>query len=260
MSYQTILFEKKAGYAIITINRPEKMNALNELVFAELHDCLTFAQKEDDVQALIITGSGAKAFAAGADIAELHKQDGSTGTEFSSRGQAVFNLIEYFGRPVIAAVNGFALGGGCELALACHLRFASENAKFGQPEVTLGILPGYGGTQRLTKLIGRAKSIELILSGAIITASEAERIGLVNSVHASESLIEYAEEFVRIILSKGQLAVRAALEAILAVDELLNLKGLELEAQKFGELCGTADFKEGTKAFLEKRPAEFSNR
>lgn len=259
MEFSTLLYEKKPGYAIITLNRPDKLNALSAHTLADLYTALIDIQNDDTIHAVIITGNG-KAFAAGADIAELHEQDGGTGETFARRGQGVFNLIELLGIPVIAAVNGFALGGGCELALACHIRFASTLAKFGQPEVNLGIIPGYGGTQRLTRLVGRAHSTELILTGNIINAGEALRIGLVNSVHEPDALLAFAEETVNTILSKSQPAVRAALECIINVDEKAPLEGLQLEAERFGDICGTEDFKEGTKAFLEKRKAEFANK
>lgn len=257
--YSTISSEIFDGFAKITLQRPDKLNALNAQLLQELGACLTELSNNHDIHAVIITGSGAKAFAAGADIEELHSCDANTGEDFALRGQRVFNQIEFFGRPVIAAVNGFALGGGCELALACHIRFASDNAKFGQPEVNLGILPGFGGTQRLTRVVGRAKSAELILSGNIISAAEAKEIGLVNSVVPQSELMAHVEKFVQTILSKSQPAIKASLEAILNVDELSPAEGLKLEAKLFGETCGTPDFKEGTKAFLEKRPAKFSH-
>ncbi|HRI29971.1 MAG TPA: enoyl-CoA hydratase-related protein, partial [Candidatus Kapabacteria bacterium] len=179
---------------------------------------------------------------------------------FAGKGQQVFTAIEKLGKPVIAAVNGFALAGGCELALACHIRYCSENAKFGQPEVNLGIIPGYGGTQRLTRLVGTAKSAELILSGNLIGADEARTIGLVNAVYSQEHLLEETEKFVKTIVAKAPLAVNAALECIIAVVDMTEQEGMEYEAKKFGEICGTDDFYEGTKAFLEKRPAIFQGK
>jgi enoyl-CoA hydratase len=260
MSFETLLFEKKSGYAIISLNRPDKLNALNGQLFADLAKAIALVAENSEIHAVIITGSGAKAFAAGADIAELHNQDESSGAEFSKVGQRVFDAIEHLGKPVVAAVNGFALGGGCELALACHIRFAATNAKFGQPEVNLGILPGYGGTQRLTRIVGVAKSAELILSGNIINADDALRIGLVNSLHEPNILMEFTEKFVQTVVSKAPLAVYAALESIIACTKLSHQQGMNLESQKFGEICGSADFKEGTKAFLEKRPATFTGK
>lgn len=258
MEFSTLTCEKKAGYAILTLNRPDKLNALSAQTLADLYTALIGVQNDDSVHALIITGNG-KAFAAGADIAELHEQNGDTGYTFAERGQGVFNLIELLGIPVVAAVNGFALGGGCELALACHIRIAAATAKFGQPEVNLGIIPGYGGTQRLTRAVGRSLATELILTGNVINAEEALRIGLVNSVHEPDALLPFAETLVQTMVSKSQPAVRAALECIINVDEKAPMEGLELEARKFGEICGTEDFKEGTRAFLDKRKAEFKN-
>jgi len=211
MTFETLLFEKKTGYAIITLNRPDKLNALNNQLFSDLAKAVSLIADDSEIHAAIITGTGAKAFAAGADIAELHEQDVSSGAEFSKIGQRVFDAIEHLGKPVAAAVNGFALGGGCELALACHIRFAATNAKFGQPEVDLGILQGYGGTQRLTQLVGRAKSAELILSGLIINAEAAEKIGLVNSVHEQTELMDFTEKFVQTIVSKAPLALQVAI-------------------------------------------------
>lgn len=260
MELSTLTLEKKSGYAVLTLNRPDKLNALNAQTLADLGTALRDVQNDDATHVLIITGSGPKAFAAGADIAELHENDGSTGQAFAERGQQVFNAIEFLGKPVIAAVNGFALGGGCELALACHVRFASTTAKFGQPEVNLGIIPGYGGTQRLTRVVGRAKSVELILSGNIIGAEEAASIGLVNSVHEPEALLPFAEAFAQTILSKSQPAIRASLASILAVDEHSPSQGMAVEAQHFGATCGTQDFKEGTQAFLEKRKPDFQHK
>lgn len=259
MSYLTLLVEKKQGYAIITLNRPDKLNALNGQLLADLHHALISAQNDSDVHAVILTGSGAKAFAAGADIAELQPLNEQSGLPFSERGQAVANLLEHLGKPTIAAVNGFALGGGCEMALACHIRFASENAQLGLPEVTLGTLPGYGGTQRLTRLVGRAKATELILSGDRVNAQEAHKIGLVNDVVPLEELLPRAEKFVQTMLTRSQTAVKAALAAILAAEELGHVEGMRFEAEQFAGLCATSDFKEGTTAFLEKRAAKFQH-
>lgn len=259
MSYLTLQTEKKQGYTIITLNRPDKLNALNGQLLADLHHAMTQAQQDDSVYAVILTGSGTKAFAAGADIAELQPLDAVTGLPFSERGQAVANLIEHLGKPVIAAVNGFALGGGCEMALACHMRFASENAQLGLPEVSLGTLPGYGGTQRMTRLVGRAKAAELILSGDRITAQEALRIGLVNEVVPQTELLARAEKFVQTMLTRSQSAIQSALSAILAADELGHVEGMRYEAERFAELCNTSDFREGTGAFLEKRSATFQH-
>jgi enoyl-CoA hydratase len=260
MDYTTILFEKKENYVIITLNRPDKLNALNKQMFDDLNDAFEKIELDTSVQALILTGTGEKAFAAGADIKELNVCDSRSGKLFSEYGSKIMARLAQLRIPTIAAINGFALGGGCELTLACHIRFASENAKMGQPEVNLGILPGYGGTQRLTRLVGKAKAMELILSANIINALEAEKIGLVNAVYPLLELLPKTEEFVKLILSKGPLAVSAAVECILAAEELSPIEGLNFESRKFGDTCGTTDFKEGTTAFLEKRKAEFKGR
>lgn len=257
MDYQTIIFEKKENYVIITLNRPDKLNALNKQMFDELDDALKNIELDPEVKALIITGSGEKAFAAGADIKELNVCNERSGKLFSEYGSYVMKRLAELKIPTIAAVNGFALGGGCELTMACQMRFASENAKFGQPEVNLGIIPGYGGTQRLAKIIGKPKAMELILTGNTISAIEAERLGLVNAVYPQSELIQKVEEFVKLILSKGPIAISAAIECINASEYLSPLEGLAFESFKFGQVCGTKDFKEGTSAFLEKRKANF---
>ena len=257
MNYKNLALEIKNSIVILTINRPEKLNALNTDTLAELKIAFTELKKDDNVKVIVITGSGEKAFIAGADIAELNKLDMINGKEFSEKGQAVFNLIEQFEKPVIAAVNGFALGGGCELALACHIRLASENAKFGQPEVNLGIIPGYGGTQRLARLVNSGKAMEYILTGDIISANEALRIGLVNRVYPNDELMIKAIEFAEKIASKPQHAVRFAIKAVNAAAQVSLNEGQNYEAVLFGLCCGTEDFKEGTNAFLEKRKPVF---
>lgn len=259
MSYETLIFEKKDSYCIIYLNRPDKLNALNNQVFSDLNSVLNEIELDDNIRAVILTGTGEKAFAAGADIKELNQCNAVSGKTFSEFGSNTMARFEYLKKPVIAAVNGFALGGGCELSMCCHIRFASENAKFGQPEVNLGIIPGYGGTQRLPKLVGKAKAMELILTGNIINATEAEKIGLVNAVYPLTELLPKVEEFVKVILSKGFIAVKTAIDAINASETLSPLEGLAYESKLFGETCGTEDFKEGTSAFLEKRPANFKN-
>jgi len=260
MSYQNLLVEKKENIATVTINRPDKLNALNSQTMNELKEAFTELKSDSEIFVVIITGSGEKAFVAGADIAELNRLDVITGKTFAENGQAVFNLIENLDRPVIAAVNGFALGGGCELALACHIRIASENAKFGQPEVNLGIIPGYGGTQRLTRLINSGRAMEYILTGDMIDANEALRFGLVNKVFPQAELMDKAMEMAKKITSKGQQAIRLSVKAVNMVDEVSGKEGLNYEASLFSLACGTEDFKEGTKAFLEKRKAEFKNK
>jgi enoyl-CoA hydratase len=259
MDYQTIIFEKKENYVIITLNRPDKLNALNKQMFDDLDDAFKKIELDRDFQALILTGSGDKAFAAGADIKELHESDERSGKLFSEYGSYVMRRLADLRIPTIAAINGFALGGGCELTMACHMRFASEKAKMGQPEVNLGILPGYGGTQRLPRLVGKAKAMELILTGNMVDAQEAKRIGLVNEVFPADELLPKTVEFVELILSKGPIAVSAAVDCILASEELSPAEGLFHESRMFGSTCGTEDFKEGTAAFLEKRKAEFKN-
>lgn len=258
MNFETIILEEKGHVCLITLHRPDKLNALNATLLTELQKALQFCANSKLCRAIIITGSGPKAFAAGADIAQLHQQNAETGADFARFGQQIFTELEYMTKPVIAAVNGFALGGGCELALACHMRFASPQAKFGQPEVNLGIIPGYGGTQRLTRLVGRAKSMELILSGNIINAEEALKIGLINAIFPAETLIEECMKIAELIASKAPLAISASMDAIRASEDLGTKEGMEFEANIFGRICGTNDFKEGTQAFLEKRPAEFS--
>jgi len=260
MEFTTIIFEKQSNFAIITLNRPDKLNALNNQLFTELDYAITEIEKDSGIKALILTGLGDKAFAAGADINELHECDERTGKLFSEFGSGVMARLENLNIPVIAAVNGFALGGGCELTLACHIRFASTNAKFGQPEVNLGILPGYGGTQRLPKIIGKARAMELIVTGDLINSEEAYRIGLVNKIFDSADLMPKTLEFVNRILSKGTLAVSASVEAINASELLSPKEGLDYESRLFGRTCGTEDFKEGTLAFIEKRKANFQGK
>jgi len=239
MTYQTLLFDVHDGIALITINRPDKLNALNDQVMAELADVAQRLATDDVIRGAILTGAGPKAFVAGADIGDLAKQGPFDGKARALRGQAVLRRLETCGKPVIAAVNGFALGGGCELALACHLRIASENAKFGQPEVKLGIAPGYGGTQRLPRLVGKGVALHLILTAATIDAQEAYRIGLVNKVVPADTLLAEAERVVRSILLMGPLAVQLALEAVERGLDMTLEDGLLLEANLFGLLAGT---------------------
>ncbi len=260
MSYQNLLLDLKGSLAILKINRPDKLNALNADIINELHDAFSGFKSDDSIKAIILTGSGEKAFVAGADISELKKLDMISGKTFAEKGQSVFNLIECMDKPVIASVNGFALGGGCELALACHIRIASENARFGQPEVNLGIIPGYGGTQRLAGLINTGRAMEYILTGDMIDASEALRLGIVNHVYPQSELLAKAEEMANKIISKARHAVRLAIKAVTATKEISQREGLNYEASLFALCCGTEDFKEGTSAFLEKRKADFKDR
>lgn len=260
MNYKNLLVEKKDSVAVVTVNRPDKLNALNSETIADLKNAFTELKNDGEVFVIILTGSGEKAFVAGADISELNKQDVVSGKAFAESGQAVFSMIEEMDKPVIAAVNGFALGGGCELALSCNIRLASDNAKFGQPEVNLGIIPGYGGTQRLTRLINSGRAMEYILTGDMIDSAEAFRLGLVNHVYPQAELMGKALEMANKIGSKGQQAIRLAVKAVNIVDEVSCKEGLSYEASLFSIACGTEDFKEGTKAFLEKRKPDFKNK
>jgi len=260
MNYHTLILTIKDRIAFLTVNRPDKLNALNAQCKSELKEVFTYLKTYQGVDVVILTGTGEKAFVAGTDISELRSLGTSTGKEFASGGQAIFDLIQHLGKPVLAAVNGYALGGGCELALACHMRIASENARFGLPEVNLGIIPGYGGTQRLSRLVGTGRATELILTGNQIDAQEARRIGLVNAVVPLADLLKTAESLARTITGKGQLAVRMALRAVNSGVDMALQDGLKLEAATFGECCGTEDFQEGISAFLEKRKPVFKGR
>ncbi|MGH7547793.1 MAG: enoyl-CoA hydratase/isomerase family protein [Gemmatimonadales bacterium] len=260
MTYQTLLFDVRDGVAVLTINRPDKLNALNNQVVDELAHVAERVATEDAIRGAIITGAGTKAFVAGADIGDLAKQGPFDGKARALRGQAMLRRFETCGKPVIAAVNGYALGGGCELAMACHLRLASDNARFGQPELKLGIAPGYGGTQRLPRLVGKGVALQLILTGEMIDAHEAHRIGLVNKVVPADQLLAEAEKLVRGILAMAPLAVRLALEAVDQGLEMTLEEGLLLEANHFGLLAATRDMKEGLSAFLEKRAPKFESK
>jgi enoyl-CoA hydratase len=257
MSYENILFDKYDGIAKITFNRPKVLNALNRKTIEELRGALLDAGGDASVRVLILTGAGEKAFVAGADIGELSQQTPVNGKEFSLFGQSVFHLLETMGKPSICAINGFALGGGCELALSCSIRIASKNAKLGQPEVKLGILPGYGGSQRLTRLCGKGVAHELCLTGEMIAADEALRIGLVNHIYEAAELLSAAEAMAKKIIANGPLAVKFTMEAIERGSEMPLEEGLFLEATLFGVACATEDMREGTEAFLQKRPAAF---
>ena len=257
---ENVRTENRDGVCVITIDRPKVLNALNAQTVAEIGEAFEQARTDESVKAVIVTGGGEKAFVAGADIRELATMTPITGKETAERGQRIFRAIETFPKPVIAAINGFALGGGCELALACHIRIASENAQLGLPEVTLGIIPGYGGTQRMTRLLGKGKALELICTGDRIGAAEAEKIGLVNRVVPADQLMTTAEEMSRKIASRGPLAVRAAIEAVMVGSDVGFDEGQVLEATLFGLLASTEDMKEGMAAFLEKRPAAFKGK
>jgi len=260
MAYENLLYEKRDGIAFITFNQPKVLNALNRKTIEELHHALLDARDDGSVRVLILTGAGEKAFVAGADINELAQQTPVNGKEFSLYGQSVFHLLETIGKPSICAINGFALGGGCELALSCSIRLASKAAKLGQPEVKLGILPGYGGSQRLARLCGKGMAHELCLTGEMISAEEAQRIGLVNHIYEPAELLPCAEGMAKKIIEKAPLAVKYCMEAIERGVEMPEEEGLFLEATLFGLCCATEDMREGTKAFLEKRAAKFQGK
>ncbi len=261
MNYQpvTLLVDIKDRIATVRINRPEKRNALNAQVLNELQELFESLQEDDGVGGVVLTGAGQKAFAAGADIAELHNLRVKSGERVSGKGQAVFSQIETSGKPVIAAVEGYALGGGCELALACHLRVASEMACFGLPELGLGLMPGYGGTQRLPRLIGKGRALELILDGNPVDAARAYEMGLVNKVVAEGKTVEESREWLKRIIVKAPIAISMAIKSIHSAYPN-RAQGFQDESQLFGYLCGTDDARVGTAAFLEKRKPEFHNR
>ncbi len=256
--YTTLLTNLENGIFTITINRPDKMNALNQEVMNDLNNVMDEVYKNVEIKSVIITGQGSKAFVAGADISEFSGLSQQEGMALAKKGQDIFFKIENCSKPVIAAVNGFALGGGCELAMACHMRIASENAKFGQPEVNLGLIPGYGGTQRLTMLVGKGKAIELLLTGNMIDASEALRLGLVNYVVPQEELLKKANEILTAINTKAPVAVTKCINA--ANHAFTGRKGYEQELFGFSECFSTEDVKEGTSAFLEKRKPNFTGK
>jgi enoyl-CoA hydratase len=258
--FQNVRFEKKNQIAYITIDRPKVLNALNMATMQELQIAFSAVRDHTDVRVVILTGAGEKAFVAGADIGELAEHSPVSAKEYTHRGQAVIDAVENLGKPVIACINGFALGGGCELALACTMRLASENAKLGQPEVKLGLIPGYGGTQRLPRLVGKGPALQLLLTGEMISAQEAHRIGLVNEVLPAAELIPRAEAIAAKIIANAPLAVQYCIEAVNHGHDLTLAEGLFLEATLFGVCCSTEDKNEGTRAFLEKRPAQFKGK
>jgi len=259
MTYQNLISEVKENILYVIINREKALNALNKDTLIELADVVAFAGKTDEVRGVIITGAGEKAFVAGADIKEFSDYNGKQGEELAKKGQdAVFNAIEKSSKPFIAAVNGFALGGGLELAMACHMRVAADHAKLGLPEVTLGLIPGYGGTQRLTQLVGKGKAIELITTAGMITATDAEKIGLVSHTVPQADLISKAKEILDLIKQRAPLAVAAAIKSVNASVD--NKNGYHTEIEEFGKCFETADFKEGVAAFIEKRKATFSGK
>ena len=261
MPYSTLVVERSDdGIAVVTINRPEKMNALNAAVIAELDAAFAELDADPAVRGVIVTGAGDKAFVAGADIGELAKASPVEGRETGRKGQAVYDRIERFRAPVIAAINGFALGGGCELAMACHVRVASEHARLGTPEVKLGLICGYAGTQRLPRLVGRGRALEILLTGDMVTADEAYRIGLVNRVVAKDALMTETTALLKKMLANAPLSLRYTIESVNAGLDMSFEDAQDHESALFAVLCSTADKTEGTQAFLEKRPAKFTGK
>ena len=260
-SFENLLYDLDvaSGILMLTVNRPTKLNALNDATIEEIGRAVQLALADPQVRGILLTGSGEKAFVAGADIAELAALDGARARRSSERGQEVFSLIEASPKPVVAAVNGFALGGGCELAMACHVRVAADNARFGMPEVTLGLLPGFGGTQRLTQLVGKAKALELMLTADQVKADEALRLGLANHVVPAAELLAFSRQLLARMLSRAPLALGFVIECVNAVFAP-SKAGYQQEAEAFGRAFETADFREGTRAFLEKRPAKFEGK
>ena len=260
MVYHQVILEKKDKLAEVTINRADKLNTLNIQTVIELINVFEDLREDENIRVITLTGAGEKAFAAGADIEELKRLDMQEGKAFSERGNRMCNLIENLGKPVIAVVNGFALGGGCELAMACTLRIASDKAKMGQPEVNLGTIPGYGGTQRIARLLPRGVAMELLITGRVIGAEEALRLGLVNKVAPADQLEREVEKMVNLLLSKPPFAVRGCIEAVNRGADLTLREGCRIEEDLFGMTCGTRDMEEGMSAFLEKREAEFTGK
>jgi len=258
LSYENILRSDDDGITTVSVHRPDKLNALNDQTIGELQHCFDALAVDQSVKAVILTGSGEKAFVAGADIAELANQNSLSARPLAMKGQKLMNTIEATPKPVVAAINGFAFGGGCEMALACHFRYASDTAVLGLPEVTLGIIPGYGGTQRLPRIIGKGRAMELILTAGRVDAAEAHRIGLVNKVFPQEELLPATHKMLRKMLSFGPVATTFALDAVNHGSEMPLADGLNYEATFFGLLASTNDLKEGMQAFLDKRPANFT--
>jgi enoyl-CoA hydratase len=260
MAFDNLLLERDGAVAIVTINRPKVLNALNSQTIDELRRVILELKADDEIRAIVLTGSGEKSFVAGADINELAVQTPVTGREHALSGQHVFDLLENMGKPVIAAINGFALGGGCELAMACTLRLAADTARLGQPEISLGLIPGYAGTQRLPRLVGKGKAMELILTGTPIAADEAQRIGLVNRVVPAADLMKAAKELAAQLAKSAPIAMRYIINAVNKGVEMPFAEACQYEATLFGLVASTEDMREGTRAFLEKRKAEFKGR
>lgn len=260
MNYNNIIVETEENIAVLTINRPNQLNALNSETIAELGSAFKILESDSNVKAIIITGSGTKAFVAGADIKEFYQFDEAQGRELAAKGhQSLFDLVSNLSTPVIGAVNGFALGGGLELAMSCHFRLASDNAKLGLPEVTLGVIPGYGGTQRLAQLVGKGRAMEMIMTAKMVTAEEALNYGLVNQVTSQEELMAACKKIALKIVKNSPVAIASAIRAVNA-GYTDGVNGFETEIEEFGKCFGTEDFKEGTTAFIEKRKAEFSGK
>jgi enoyl-CoA hydratase len=260
MPFENLIVERDGPVAVLTINRPQVLNALNSTTLDELRRAVLDAKRDQDIRALVVTGAGDKAFVAGADIGELAVQTPTSAREHALTGQHVFDLIEHLGKPVIAAINGYALGGGCELAMACTLRVAADTARIGQPEISLGIIPGYAGTQRLSRLVGSGRALELMLTGTPIAAAEAERIGLVNRVVPKADVMTEARKLASELAARAPIAMRYIMDAVTRGSDLPFSAGCALEATLFGLVAATEDMREGTRAFLEKRKAEFKGR
>jgi enoyl-CoA hydratase len=260
MNLENVLYEVRDKIAYVTVNRPKVLNALNDRTMDELRQIFLDIRHRHDAQAAILTGAGEKAFIAGADINELATSTPLDGKDRSRRGHHVLEIIENLGKPVIAAINGYALGGGCEIAMACTLRLASDNAKLGQPEVKLGLVAGYGGTQRLVRLVGLGRALEILLTGDPISAQRAYEIGLVNAIYPQTALLAQAESWARKILANGPIAIQLTLESAVHGSQMSLAEGLNLEATLFALSCTTEDMKEGTRAFVEKRPAQFKGK
>lgn len=260
MAFENLMVERDGQVAVVTINRPAVLNALNRATLEDLGRAMAEFGADEGVRSVVVTGAGEKAFVAGADIAELATLSPAEGREYARRGQQVFDAIEGLGKPVVASVNGFALGGGCELAMACTIRLAAETARFGQPEVKLGLMPGFAGTQRLSRLVGKGRAMELVLTGGMIDAREAWRIGLVNAVFPASELGDAARSMAKGLAASASIAIRYAMDAVNHGLEMTFAEGCALEAALFGLVASTDDMREGTRAFLEKRKAEFKGR
>ena len=259
-SFENLLIDRDGAVALVTVNRPKVLNALNMQTLDELRRAVLDLKRDDAIRAVILTGAGEKSFVAGADINELATQTPTTGREHAMSGQHILDLIEHMGKPVIAAINGFALGGGCELAMACTIRLAADTARLGQPEINLGIIPGYGGTQRLARIVGRGRALEILLTGDMLTAQEAHRLGLVNRVFPAADLMTEAKKLAATLAAKAPIAVRYILEAVHRGLDMPFAEAQNFEATLFGLVASTDDMREGTKAFLEKRKADFKGR